>query len=72
MTSLEIFEMRNTEGLTEFRLVMRDNGVLFYTDAVTREALHELFEKFPIITEAFPKLIALEARTGPDAEWRVI
>lgn len=72
MTSLELFEMRVTYGLTEFRLVMRDKGVTFSTDPMTREDLCELFERFPVITEAFPKLIALEARTGPDAEWKVI
>lgn len=72
MTSLEIFEMRDTEGLTEFRLVMLDKGVTFSTDPMTREELYELFERFPVITEAFPRLFSLEARTGPDAEWKVI
>lgn len=71
-TSREIFDMRDTERFTEFRLVQKDLGITFYTDAVTRAALYELFDRYPLITEFFPKLTELQGRVGPKTGWETL
>lgn len=58
--------------MVEFRLVSRHRGLMFYSEHLTREFIHEKIRKDVDWTNRFLSLLFIEGRTGPDADWTLV